>query len=107
MAAKRPRVPSLRCPKCKAEWSVARVFDACDVSWPNQRWLGFDCAKCEASFHVELETGRVSIGVIDGAPGPAFFPDNGVDVPGLSYAKAFGGIKVTLGTRKWYVKGKR
>ena len=102
-----PKMPRLRCPKCQTALTVAAVFDHCDVSWPNQRWLGFDCPTCEAFSHVEVEAGRVSIGGIDGAPGPAFFPDETVEVPGLSVEKRFGGLSVRLGTRKWQVKGKR
>jgi len=104
---KTARSPELRCPKCATTYSVAAVFDHCDVSWPNQRWLGFECPKCDHFSHVEVENGRVSIGEIDGAPGPAFFPDNAVAVPGLRYKNAFGGISLTLGARRWSVPGKR
>jgi len=98
--------PQLRCPGCHAAFSVAAVLDHCDVAWPNQRWLGFECPRCHRFFHVEIEKGRMSIGGIDGAPGPAFFPDNGVVVPGLTYASKFGGLSVTLGARRWQVKGR-
>jgi hypothetical protein len=100
-------VPQLKCPRCRAKYTIAAVFDQCDVSWPYQRWLGFECPRCHRFFHVEIEKGRVSIGGIDGAPGPAFFPDNTVDVPGLTYANKFGGISLTLGARRWSVPGKR
>ena len=104
--AGRQPAPQLSCPRCRAAFSAAAVLDHCDVAWPNQRWLGFECPRCHRFFHVEIEKGRMSIGGIDGAPGPAFFPDNGVVVPGLTYASKFGGLSVTLGARRWQVKGR-
>jgi hypothetical protein len=97
----------LHCPKCASDYTVEAVLDHCDVSWPNQRWLGFTCPACEAFFHVEVEPGRLTLGEIDGAPGPAFFPDHAAEVPGLRFEKRFGGITVLVGARKWHVKGKR
>jgi len=109
MARKTPGKPAprLSCPGCHVAFSAPGVLDHCDVSWPNQRWLGFECPRCQRVFHVEIESGRMSIGAIDGAPGPAFFPDNSVAVPGLTCANRSGGISVTLGARRWNVKGKR
>ena len=109
MARKAPRSarPRLSCPKCRAAWGVATVFEHCDVSWPNQRWLGFTCPRCQGFSHVELEPGRVLIGGIDGAPGPSFFPDNGAEVPGLSFDTRLDGIRVAIGSRRWFVQGKR
>ena len=105
--AGRTEPPRLHCPKCASAYGVATVFDHCTVAWPNQGWLWFDCPGCGKGFHVELEPGRVSIGGIDGAPGPAFFPDETVEVDGLTYEKRFGGLEVTLGARRWQVEGKR
>jgi len=98
--------PRLRCPTCAATYSVAAVFDHCEVSWPNQRWLGFDCPRCDQFSHVEVEDGRVSIGGIDGAPGPAFVPDNSARVPGLTCVFPTAGITLRLGTRVWRVRAK-
>lgn len=101
-----PRPPQLRCPKCSTTYGITVVFDHCDVSWPNQQWLGFTCPTCDQFSHVEIAGERVAIGDIDGAPGPAFFPDDAVDVPGLAVEKKFRGLALTLGARRWQVKGK-
>jgi hypothetical protein len=101
------RPARLHCPKCASIYVAEVVLDHCDVSWPQQRWLGFTCPACDAFFHVEVEPGRLTLGGIDGAPGPAFFPDHAAEVPGLRVEARFGGITVRLGTRTWRVKGKR
>ena len=48
---------------------------------------------------------RAGTGEIDGAPGPAFFPDNSVSVPGLTYRRA-AGMTLRLGRRVWRVRGR-
>ena len=98
--------PQLQCPHCKLRLSVPEVFDNCAVSWPNQRWLGFECPRCKRGWHVEVMNGHAGIGDIDGAPGPAFFPKNSARVPGLTYTRATGGITLRLGRRRWRVKAR-
>jgi len=100
--------PQLRCPRCRAAHSVVTVLDHCTISWPNQRWLLFECPACgNEDSHVEVEDGRLASGVLDGAPGPAFMPQDSVAVPGLRYSVRAGGITVLLGNRVWRVKAKR
>ena len=57
-----PATARLRCPKCRAAWTVAQVSDHC-----------------------------------------AFFPDNSVRVPGLSYTRG-AGMTLRLGRRVWRVR---
>ncbi len=80
--------PQLRCPRCRAAHSVVSVLDHCTISWPNK-------------------SDRLTSGVLDGAPGPAFMPEDSVAVPGLRYGSRAGGITVLLGGRMWRVKAKR
>lgn len=74
----------------------------CSCSWPNQSWISFTCPKCRRSFHVEVRKGGLSIGSLDGAPGPCFIPDERVAVKGLLVTrKDGGGIGLKYAGRKW------
>lgn len=112
MAARRPAAPAppappvLRCPTCRSAHAVAAVFDGCSVSWPQQRWLLFRCPACRTYSHIEVSNGRALIGRLDGAPGPAFMPSNGVKVKGLRSVVSGGGITLHLAGRGWLIKAK-
>jgi predicted RNA-binding Zn-ribbon protein involved in translation (DUF1610 family) len=96
-AAKATRV---QCPACGAACDAASVLAACTVSWPNQRWLLFECPVCGRDAHVEVSNGRLAIGSLDGAPGPCFFPTQTLALRGLQVTADAGGVTVVF-------KGKR
>ena len=80
---------------------LADVFDHCSVSWPPQRWLAFHCPGCREDWKVALSAGTVSIGDIDGAPGPCFIPSDSVAAPDLQVAVTSSGITVKHAGRRW------
>ena len=102
----KPQPATLKCRSCRRRWRVEEVFDNCSVSWPNQRWVSFQCPRCHRYAHVELAGSRVTIGDIDGAPGPCFIPDNSVTRPGLSFVRSDAGITARIGRRRWSFKAK-
>ncbi len=99
-------VRELHCGACGEGYSVARVLATAEVSWPNQGWLYFTCAKCAASWHVEVSKGRIAIGELDGAPGPCFFAREKVSVPGLIVQVSERGISVRLDGKTTFVRAK-
>src|SRR5216117_3733161 len=84
----------LQCPHCRAASSVETVLDYSKVSWPNQRWLFFYCPACGKPSHIELSESQVSIGTIDGAPGPCFMPSSIVEVRDRSARFSTRGVKI-------------
>src|SRR4051812_45023766 len=98
---------SLPCPACRSGAPVEAVFDHCTVSWPNQGWLWFECPACGKGSHVELSGTAVSIGELDGGPGPCFVPKATIEVPGLQVARLGWGMKISYKTREWNVRARR
>lgn len=98
------RVP---CRACRASFTPAQVFAACTVSWPNQRWLLFECPACQTGAHVEVTDGRLAIGSLDGGPGPCFFPDRTLALPGLKVTADTGGVTVVFKRKRTRVPAKR
>ena len=99
--------PPFKCPRCRKALTVPELLDNCAVSWPNQRWLGFECPRCHAGWHVQVRNGHATIGELDGAPGPAFFPKISARVPGLGCTAGAAGITLRLGRRVWRVKARQ
>lgn len=95
MAREHGPTPEIGCPRCKAALSIAEVLSNCSVCWPNQRWLLFECPHCHATAHVEVGAGRLSLGDLDGAPGPAFFLVSTSVVKGLRCRAARDGMRIT------------
>jgi len=62
----------LFCPKCNMELDELSILQNSKQAWPSKNWLQFKCASCKKKSHVEVKTGEISIGQIDGAPGPNF-----------------------------------
>jgi hypothetical protein len=97
----------LRCPSCGASYDPAGVLDACKVSWPNQRWLLFECPGCQNDAHVEVSDGSLAIGSLDGAPGPCFFPTQTLALRGLRVTANAGGVTVVFKGNRTRVPAKR
>jgi hypothetical protein len=99
---------TLRCPRCRVAHRVTTVLDHCTLSWPNKGWLLFECPACgDQDSHVAVEDGRLSTGVLDGAPGPAFMPEDSVEVEGLRHTVKPWAITLQIGKKTWRVKAKR
>jgi len=94
------RVARLKCPACATPHDPAAVLAACSVSWPHQKWLLFECPMCQKDAHVEVSNGTLAVGSLDGGPGPCFFPDQTLSVPGLKVTADGKGVTVLF-------KGKR
>ena len=98
---------TFQCPSCRAPCSPAELFAHCTVSWPNQRWLLFECPGCGTSSHVEVADGRAALGELDGAPGPAFFATQSVSIPGLRVGTSSRGVALSLNGTRTVVPAKR
>lgn len=94
------------CKKCGAKYSVEAILDHSKVCWPQQRWLLFTCPACNYDAHIEIGRSTVSIGGLDGAPGPCFFADATIKAPGLRARKQFGGMRLEFAGRSWNIRGR-
>ena len=97
----------LPCPGCGSRYDPTAILDHCSVSWPQQLWLWFDCPACVHGSHIEVAGERLSIGGIDGAPGPCFFADATIEVPGLRAKRIGWAVVVNCGEREWRVRARR
>jgi hypothetical protein len=79
------------------------VIDSCSKSWPVQLWLLFTCPRCDRQAHVALSKSRISIGELDGVPGPCFVALATVEVPGLRATSALGETVVSYNGCEWQV----
>jgi hypothetical protein len=100
------KVARVQCRACGASLGAAQVLAACTVSWPNQKWLLFECPSCHGDAHVQVSNGRLAIGVLDGAPGPCFLADQTVALAGLKVTANAGGITVVLDGKRTRVPAK-
>jgi len=96
----------LQCRFCKTDLTPEQVFDSSGVCWPNQHWISFECLNCHREAKIEIEKTQVSIGDIDGAPGPCFFPDSTVRLRGLKIKWEWWGVEIHYADRMWRVKSK-
>ena len=76
----------LRCPSCRRWYALEEAFDACTGAWPGigsspkGNWLSFRCKRCRVHSSLVLGPRTVTIGAIDGGPGPCFIPSGRVSV---------------------------
>ena len=97
----------LICPQCSVDVPVYDLFDNCTVSWPNQNWLYFTCSHCKSSCHVSVKGKTISLGELDGAPGPCFFPTSTVQVEALVVDSNLSGIDILIEGENWHFPPKR
>lgn len=93
----------LACPACGYRWSIKLVIDSCLKSWPVKFWLLFSCPRCNRQAHIALSESRISIGELDGAPGPCFVALATVDAPGLRAMSALGETVVSYNGCEWRI----
>lgn len=107
MKASSSRARVLPCLRCGQAYTVAELLALCEVSWPNQRWLGAVCKACNYRYHLEVSNGRVAVGDLDGGPGPCFFAKYSVAAPGFRVKPSMAGVRVRLGRLSKLVPAKR
>lgn len=66
------------CPHCQRFMTLTSVFDNCVVAWPSRSVLHFECPDCGRFSPIHAVDGQISLGELDGAPGPCFIPQSQV-----------------------------
>lgn len=89
---------SLGCPKCRKRFGIRALLRHSKTAWPNQRWILFTCPGCKEASHLLLDKRSVSIGRLEGAPGPGFLPSESMDCPRLSVIVTSSMIECVLGS---------
>jgi hypothetical protein len=108
VTARKPTTETgVKCPACGVSYSPAQILAGCTVSWPNQRWLLFECPRCKGDAHIEVSNGSLAIGGIDGAPGPCFMPDQTLALRGLRVTASEGVVTVVLKGKRTRVPARR
>jgi hypothetical protein len=92
---------SLGCPECRKRFSIRGLLRHAKTAWPNQRWILFACPRCKAASHLFFAGRSVSIGRLDGAPGPCFVPTETMECRRLSVIATGAGIQCVLGSRSY------
>lgn len=87
----------LICPRCKNEKQVLDILQNSSVSWPHKNWILFTCYDCKESSHVEIKDKELSIGGLDGAPGPILIKTACLFVSELSVSKTVDYISCRYG----------
>jgi len=97
----------LTCPHCRTLWSISQILNYSDVSWPQQSWVYFHCPTCLKGSHVELSGSTISIGDLDGGPGPCFLSSDSTQSAELSCTKSGNGLKIHYAGREWFIAAKK
>jgi hypothetical protein len=92
---------SLGCPRCHRRFTIQGLLRHSTTAWPNQGWVLFTCPGCQEASHLSFDHRSVSIGQLDGAPGPAFFPCETLECPRLSVIATTSTIQCVLGSRAY------
>ncbi len=99
-------VQLLSCPGCGIRHTVEEVFEHCTASWPEHLLLYFDCPKCRHRRHVQVHDDCVSLGYLDGVPGPRFVAQQQVVQPGLVSSASEEGMELELLERCWFIEAR-
>jgi len=72
---------TLHCQNCRLSLDVESVIAHCKPYLFG--CFRFECPKCRYPALVDLRDHQISIGNVDGFPGPSFIPEETIEVPGL------------------------
>jgi len=98
---------SLGCPRCRRRFSIGRLLRHSTIAWPNQRWILFTCPGCKEASHLSFGDRSVSIGRLEGAPGPGFVPSDTLECPRLSVIVTDARIECVLGSTSYRFQARR
>lgn len=62
----------LGCGFCMGEHAVKDVLDVAKQSWPEKKWIRFECLTCGQSNHLLILTNQIIEGYLSGFPAPEF-----------------------------------
>jgi hypothetical protein len=89
------------CPNCATDSDFSAWLDGVTFASFLKKWITSACPACGASYQFRLHRDAAEIGVMDGAPGPAFIPYKRQSVPGLWYGWSQRTLQVRHGGRNW------
>jgi hypothetical protein len=92
---------SLACPRCRKRFAILSLLRHSRTAWPSQRWILFTCTGCKKASHLLFRDRSVSIGELDGAPGPAFIPFETMNCPRLSVVVTSAMIECVWGSTSY------
>ena len=93
----------LPCLHCESAFTLRNLFDAAKGSWPNQKWIAVGCPSCSQTIHLQLRYTTLSVGELDGFPGPSFVPKRNVDISQMSHSTQNDGINLYYQSLTWFI----
>ena len=94
------------CPGCSRELKISEVLEHCDASWPEHHLLYFKCPGCRMKRHLKVHDDQVSVGYLDGFPGPRFVTSRKIIQPGLTVRTDRDSIELSLDEQVWVIPAK-
>lgn len=94
------------CPGCSRELRIVEVLEHCDASWPEHHLLYFKCPGCRVKRHLKVRDGHLSVGHLDGLPGPRFVTSREITQPGLIVRSDRDSLEITLDEHVWVIPAK-
>ncbi len=95
------------CTGCGTDLKITEVLDHCASSWPEHHLLYFTCPHCRQMRHVQVRDDHVSMGYLDGIPGPRFVTQSETVLPSLIVSTNEDAVELTLGDHVWIIHAKK
>ena len=96
----------LKCLYCKEEITLKEILENSKEAWLNQKRISFNCPICKENSYIEMKGKTVSIGMLEGAPGPGFIEYNKIKPSNFSYKVTSQEIIVNFNYKTWHIKAK-
>ena len=103
-----------KCIYCETELAWTAIFDRCTKFFRTEGWLVFCCPVCQRTQYLSFSEGwphpqkyppscLVSLGDLDGIPGPTFISTMQIEVPNLRLSVDEQGISIEFEQRVWRI----
>ena len=96
----------INCPSCSGDLTVREVINNCERSWPSKRWVLFRCPFCLKGTHLEVVNDYLTVGTLDGVPGPCFVGERRHHVSDLVVSTDSEGIELVCDEDRAFVPAK-
>lgn len=94
------------CHSCKHQQTVHDALDACYVSWPQKSWAAFRCPQCKGVNHLEVRSGVLVDGHLDGFPEPALVAKRRLQLDDFHVQVDKSGIEIRSLNLRWKIPAK-
>lgn len=97
---------AVTCPHCEHPLQPDELIARATVSWPHKRWFALACPGCGGTIHVAAFDGSLTVGTLDGAPGPSLIPHRVAAVAGLTVQERPESLELSWGDEQRAIPAK-